>query len=311
MLPKARPRARRWFGWPLGRRRNRRVRLTTRPIAAPVTGLARDVASGVKRSARAAVLVLLALIAAGGAVGGYYYVTRSKHFAVRAIRFSPTSHVTAEALQARAGVALGTNLFRVDLGELARDVLQEPWIESAHARRELPSTIVVDVSERAAAAVVALGAPAEDAGTPGGALYLADARGAVFKRASPDEAAALPVVTGIERDRYLAEPAEARAEVEGALALAAAWRSKPDRPAVGEVHVDRVQGATLYTIKGGVGVRVGRVDETLAARLRRFDAVWSALAAANEKPRLIYLDNRARPDRVTVKLAGAPANQGT
>jgi cell division protein FtsQ len=287
------------LGWPLGRRRNRRVRLTGGALL-PTAGLQR-VAAGVKRRARLGLLLALALAVAGAAVGAHYYLTRSQHFALRAIRFSPTRHVSAEALQARAGVALGTNLFRVDLGELAREIAQEPWIDTAHARRELPSTLVVDVVEREPACLVALGEP----------LYLADARGSVFKRANPDETAGLPVVTGIERDRYLAEPVEARAQVRDALALAAAFAERAGRPAVGEIHVDRVQGATLYFAAGGTGVRIGHVDDTLAQRLRRFDAVWGALAASGEKPRLIYLDNRARPDRVTVKLAGAAVTQGS
>jgi cell division protein FtsQ len=303
MMPKARPRERRRFGWPFGQRRNRRIRSTGRTdasakISAPPPAAAqpaRDAASGPGRRWRTALLVLIALGAGGAAVGAHHYVTRARYFAVRALRFSPTKHVGADSLEARAGVALGTNLFRVDLDELARDVAQEPWIESAHARRELPSTVVVDVVERDAACVLALGP-----------LYLADARGVVFKRASPDETAALPVVTGIERDRYLAEPERARAQVRDALRLVAAWRAGT-RPAVGEAHYDRVFGFTLYTATGGVGVRVGRVDETLASRLARFDTVWAALAKSGERPRLIYLDNRARPDRVTVKLAAARA----
>jgi cell division protein FtsQ len=298
MMPKARPRrdTRRGIGWPFGGRRNRRVR--PQSGAFPVGGIARGVASGVKRRGRALVIVGLALVAGAAAVGAHRYVTRARYFAVRALRFSPTRHVAAESLEARAGAVVGANLFRVDLAELERDLAQEPWIESVHARRELPSTIVVDVVERDAACVLALGA-----------LYLADARGIVFKRASPDEAAALPVITGVERDRYLAEPERARALIRDAQKLAHAWSgSAKARPAVGETHYDHVFGYTLYTA-GGVAVRVGRVDETLDARLQRFDAVWSALAKSGERARIIYLDNRARPDRVTVKLSGSPQGQ--
>ena len=77
------------------------------------------------------------------------------------------------------------------------------------------------------------------------------------------------------------------------------------RPPLGEVHWDRSVGITLYT-RDAVGVRLGRNDD-LDLRLRRFDAVWAELAKTGEKPRVIYLDNRARPDRVTVKLASPPA----
>ncbi len=232
---------------------------------------------------------------AGAALGAQRFLTRSHHFAVRGLRFSPLKHVSSDVLQGRANVVLGSNLFAVDLDEVAREVAQEPWVERAHARRELPGTIAIDVVEREAACSVALGP-----------LYLADAAGRVFKRANPDEAAALPVVTGLEREQYLAEPEQARALVREALAALGAWRTNAVRPALGELHVDKLLGVTVYTAQDAVGVRLGRVDGTLADRLRRFDAVWRELARANEKPRLIYLDNRARPDRVTVKLQGAP-----
>jgi cell division protein FtsQ len=302
MMPKPRPRAARRLGWPFRRRRNRRVRLTSggapsrlRPV---LHGLGRRLAS----SARPALLVAIALAVGGAGWGLRRFLTRSPHFAVRALRFSPTRHVSTATLTARAGVALGSNLFSIDLDETARDVAQDPWVQSARARRELPSTIVVDIVEREAACVVALGP-----------LYLADARGAVFKRASPEEAAALPAVTGIDRDRYLGEPEPAQAAIRQALSAVVRWQTRAERPRIGEAHIDRLLGLTLYTIGDRahsalpVGVRLGHLDDSLDARLARFDAVWQALAHRGEQARLIYLDNRARPDRVTVKLApGAP-----
>jgi cell division protein FtsQ len=244
-----------------------------------------------KRSLRGLVLGGAVLACGVGGWGLYRFLTRSPHFAVRQLRFSATKHVSAESLAARAGEVVGLNLFRLDLDEIARDVMQEPWVQSAQARRELPSTIMVDVVEREAAAGVALSA-----------VYLADARGNVFKRANPDEAAGLPVVTGIERDQYLADPDGAQQQIREALAALQAWGA---RPAVGEVHLDKLLGATLYTVAGNLGVRLGRSDGDLEARLRRFDAVLSALTSTGERPRLVFvrLDNRARPDRVTVKLA--------
>ena len=58
---------------------------------------------------------------------------------------------------------------------------------AAHVRRELPSALVHRLHvEREPTCVVALDA-----------LYLADDDGVLFKRATPEEAASLPVVTGV------------------------------------------------------------------------------------------------------------------
>jgi cell division protein FtsQ len=294
MLPRARARRARRIGWPFGPRRNRRVRAAAPAVPpAPRPPLWPTVAAALGRWRRSLLALAVALSLAAGVWLGRWYVTHARHFAVREVRVTPVKHVTAESLLQRAAVPVEVNLFSIDRDEVARVVSQEPWLARVHVRRELPSTVVLDVVEREAACVVALGA-----------LYLADDDGNVFKRATPDEAAPLPVVTGIARDEYLAQPAEARAAIREGLQALAAWRADPERPPLGEVHVERIAGVTVYTDRG-VGVRLGAVDDTLGERLRRYDAVAEALRAGGEEPRLIYVDNRARPDRVTVKLASA------
>jgi cell division protein FtsQ len=303
MMPRVRPPARR--GFPLfGRKKNRRVRIRN-PEGVELTILDR-LRAATHRHWRAGLLLVLGLGAGGTAAVGHRLLTRSPHFRLRAIRFSPTVHVSTPTLEARVGMLLGANLFSLDLDQIGRDVQLEPWVKSAHARLELPATLAIDVTEREARAVVALSG-----------LYLADASGTPFKRASTEEAAELPVVTGVDREQYLNEPEAAREQIRGALAVIEAWRNEDaERPALGEIHLDRVVGMTVYTATGGIAARLGHltftlreggplgaVDGSLAARLRRLDAVLAALRERGETPRLIYLDNRARPDRVTVKLA--------
>lgn len=303
MLPKTRARAarRRWSLF--GRRGNRRVRTATPPALprAPRPPLRTRVWAALAAWRRSFLVAAVGMMLASGAWAGRWYVTHSRHFAVARVRVSPTTHVSAEALVARANVPLGINLFAVERDAVARNVSQEPWVARAHVRRELPATLVIDVVEREAACTVAFGS-----------LYLSDADGNVFKRATPDEAAGMPVVTGIARDDYVAQPDGAREQLRQALRAIGGWRARGDRPALGEVHVDRIAGVTLYT-EAGVGVRVGVVDGTLAARLERYDAVAGALQEGGEAARLVYVDNRARPDRVTVKLASAqiPAHSGS
>ena len=166
---------------------------------------------------------------------------------------------------ARAGVPLGVNLFAIDRDEVARAVSKSRGCARAHVRRELPSTLVVDVVEREAACAVAFGA-----------LYLADARGNVFKRATPDEAAALPVVTGIARDDYLAEPERRASQLRaGAARDRRVAEGRRPAPALGEMHVDRIAGVTVYT----------RARRRRAARRRRRHAAGAAGALRRRRRR--------------------------
>jgi cell division protein FtsQ len=280
-----------WFSKP----KNRRVEVFRTPLHDRIAPVLSQLATRLGNMTRFWIFggVLIVLVAMGGFARAF--ILHSKHFAVRNIRISATRHVAASSLRARVESMIGKNLFRVSLEEIRRVLAQEPWVASLKVRRELPGTIAIEITEREPRALVALGV-----------LYLSDQDGAVFKRATPDETAGLPVITGIERDRYLSEPENAKSDIRETLQAARAWRevSGAPRPAIGEIHFDRVLGVTVYTTSG-VAVRLGRINDSVSERLRKFDMVWSALASSGEKPRIIYLDNRARTDRVTVKLAQA------
>jgi cell division protein FtsQ len=292
-------------------RRNNRRRAT--PFRERMPDLRRApgrFADGCGRALRRAAPALL-LAAVAGAVGtaawaGYRFVTTSPRFAIETIEVSGATTLGPDGIRARIPVAIGDNLFRADLDAIELALEREPWIAEATVRRELPRTLVIDVRERTAAALVDLDG-----------LYLADAEGHVFKRARLDagEGAGLPVVTGIARADHAASPDAAAERIRLGLATLAAWNGSPappergaegaeskERPAVGEVRVDRRHGTTLYTFDDAVAIRLGEATgDALAGRLDTFDAAWAALSAEErQRARAIHLDHDTRPDHVTV-----------
>ncbi len=239
--------------------------------------------------------LLVAALLAAGAYGVRYFLLHSPHFALRVLRISPTRHVTAETLRKRAALPAGVNLFQLDLQTIKTNLATLPWLRSVKLHRELPSTLHLEVTEYEPVALVGLDS-----------LYLVSDSGEVFKRATPGEYAHLPVITGFGRAAYLLEPEPTRAEIRTALLALSRYQKNPRRPPVGEVHYDHFLGMTLYT-EGGVAIRLGHgSDGELDTRLGRFDAVWLALARANQRPAMLFLDNRAHPDHVTVRLAPPP-----
>lgn len=294
--------ARQRLSWLFSKRpRNRRVREIEPPVKGAVVATGPDDPTAKTRTGRRTRLLVrigiaLALAGAlgGGGFGLWRWVTRSGKFALHQVRVSPTRHLTADQVRARSGLQLGENLFALDLPAARHALLADPWLRSASLTRELPDRVAIEVEEREPACTIALGP-----------LYLADARGEVFKHASPDEAAGLPVVTGVARAAYVDDREAAQALVRQALAALAAWRARADRPAIGEVHVDAATGVTLYTAHDLCGMRLGAdLDgKSLEARLARYDAVAAALRDSGDRPRLFLLDSEARPDRVTVRIA--------
>jgi cell division protein FtsQ len=250
------------------------------------------------------VIAVVAISTAAGAVWGCYrWVTSSPRFAITTITIRGNAHVRDAELRALLPIQPGDNVF-VDLAGVARAVRSHPWVAAAEARRILPHTITIDVREHVAAAAVDLGE-----------LYLVDPGGQPFKRAAPSEGAAdgLPLITGIDRGSYTADPAGAAATVRSALDAFDRWRSA-DRPAVREIHVDPHGALTLQTAVGDaaaddsgpaprrLAIQLGALDGTLAARIHTFDAAWAGLGDAERaRARAIHVD--ARPDHATVAFA--------
>lgn len=239
-------------------------------------------------------MLVAALLGAGG-YGVRYFLLHSPHFTLQTVHFSPTRHVTTESLRKRAAIPAAINLFQLDLGAVKKNLAGEPWLRSITLRRELPQSLRVELSEHEPVALVCLDS-----------LYLVNASGEVFKRATPGEYAQLPVITGFGRAAYLMEPELARGQILTALSALARYQKNPRRPPIGEAHVDHFIGVTLYT-GSGTAIRLGYGSEDeLDARLSRFDVVWQALASAGQKPAMLFLDNRGHPDHVTVRLAAPP-----
>ena len=236
--------------------------------------------------------LLAAVLLAAAGYGVFYFVLHSPHFALRTVHISPTRHVTTESLRKRAALPAEVNLFRVDLAAVKQRLAGEPWLRSITLHRELPATLRIELAEHEPVALISLDS-----------LYLVDEAGEVFKRAAPGEYAHLPVITGFGRAAYLIEPELTRGQIRTALLALSRYQRGARRPPIGEAHVDHFIGVTLYT-DGGTALRLGYGSEAeLDARLARFDTVWKALASAGQKPAVLFLDNRAHPDQVTVRLA--------
>ncbi|HEY5952487.1 MAG TPA: FtsQ-type POTRA domain-containing protein, partial [Kofleriaceae bacterium] len=120
-----------------------------------------------------ALIGLFVLATIGGtAWAGYRFVTTSSRFAISEIEINGNQQLSDDQVRSLLPVRLGDNVFATNLDTVTHELRENPWIASAEAHRILPHTIVIDVREHVAAAVVQLGG-----------LYLVDAEGHPFKKA--------------------------------------------------------------------------------------------------------------------------------
>jgi len=280
------------------RRGNRRITVASSSVAVWIAGLLQG---AVRRSL--VVLKALAWVAAlaGAAWAGQQavrHVVASPRFALREIRVNPTARVGEDQVLALAAVAPGDRLLSIDTDVVAARVASHPWVAAARVRRELPSALAIDITERSAAAVAVLGG-----------LYLIDENGHPFKRAALDEADGLVLLTGITRQQYAAFREASAAAYREALAILDEYRA-PDsgksRPALSEIHIDPRYGFSLILYDGGAEIRLGRGDYT--DKLERLDRILAGLpsfgAHGLASLQTVHLDGPNR-DRVPIRLAAA------
>lgn len=104
-------------------------------------------------------LAILLLVAA--LVGGGVFIYASDILAVKEVRVSGITHLTAEEISTLAAVPASSTLLRVDSDAIEQRLKANSWVENAEVRRVFPNTLELVVTERTIAAVVEVTSVAE------------------------------------------------------------------------------------------------------------------------------------------------------
>lgn len=242
------------------------------------------------RAAAGVVFVIVASIAV--AWGIRHHVLTSKRFAVRTVRVEGTYRRSPEQVVNTAGISVGMNIFALDLENARVRVLQDPWVETATVERKLPSTISIKITEREAAAAVAVGAD----------LYLTTPGGQLFKRLEPTDPSDLVVITGVDPQQISTERDRVIGRVRMALDLLADYERKgPNRthPAQ-EIHLSDDGTMRMIVGKSPVVVELGRPP--YRKKVLRAARVLAEVTRRKANPAVVFLDNEAHPERVVVRM---------
>ncbi|MBZ4394801.1 FtsQ-type POTRA domain-containing protein [Myxococcus sp. MISCRS1] len=230
-----------------------------------------------------------------GGVETRKWALSSPRFELAAVSFTGLERASRVELLRLAALTKGQNLWTLDTGALERAMRQHPWVKKVEVTRRFPNRVSVQVSEHVPEALAVLGE-----------LYVLDEEGEPFKRVTPGDGLDLPLVTGVDRDGYVADPQVARQRFQAALEVARAYTSaspgKPER--LSEV---RMEGREVTLVAAsGQEVRLGEGDSEV--KLQRLARVRRELSARGLAAEIIHLDNRARPGWVAVKIS-SPASE--
>ncbi len=236
-------------------------------------------------------VALVVAVSVTAALGARRYVTTTPRFAVKTIDVSGNARRSADDVASESGIAKGQNIFSLDLERARAHLLADPWIHDASIVRRLPGTVTVQVTEREAAAVVALGDS-----------YLASRDGEIFKRLEPGDPTDLPAVTGLTSDAVAEDRDAAVRSVRRALDLAAEYERSPlaARAPLQEVHIADGEALTLFVGKSAIALELGVAP--FHRKLEEAGRVLGELERRGAKADAIMLDSEAHPERVVARV---------
>lgn len=221
-----------------------------------------------------------------------HYALTSPRFSIQEVNLVGGKRVSPEQAREGAAIALGSNIFALDTAQAERTLLQNPWISEARVTRDLPRSLRVEIKEREP---VALAAFADR-------LYLVTAEGEPFKQLRPGDPADFPVITGgsiegLSRDR----PRELDRIREALQVLEQYARIPLSKTQVAEeVHLSDAGDVTLTAGKEGITFELGR--DSYRRKLLMGEQVVAEMRRKGRSPGIVFLDNRAHPERVVVRM---------
>ena len=292
--------------------RERRDRLRERFTAARAR--ANAIGDRLRKPGAIALKILLACAAIAGAVllGRLlqHHLTTSPAFAIDRIDVKGLSRMERPELLDASGIDIGVNVFARSPADVKARLLKHPWIAQASVSRRLPGSFALEVREREPIALLVV-EPCSDANLrsetdtgcdDGSSLYLLSDDGKLFKRFDAKDPVDLPVITGVDRERFGSDPEFHKTILLEVAQLVHDYRSQGlwQKLPISEIHVEPSDGFSLYVGEELTLVRLGAAP--FAQKLPKMKKVFARLEREHATAEYVYLDNEERPDRVTVRL---------
>ena len=217
-------------------------------------------------------------------------VLHNPYFSVQEIQVRGGEKVSGSEIVSMAGLKHGMNLWKIDPLTIEQNIAKHPWVRRVTVRREFPRRVVIDVEERTAKAIVALGR-----------LYYVDSEGIVFKEVGERENVNLPLLTGLRSEEVTASSSAMRRRIQDAIYLGELMAKDSHR--LSEIHFAAGDRLVLYTTAYPVAFHMGQGEwAPKLQRLERVLAVWKG-----KEERLAALDLSFQ-DQVVARLRKRKGN---
>ena len=128
------------------------------------------------------VIIILLLLLAGMGLLGYHL------FNITAIDFTGNIEKKADYLRNLSGVAIGTNIFKIDDKTVKTNLEKDPYIKFIQVKKNYPDKIVIEIKERVPAALIQVEK----------SYLLLDEEGFILKILKDKNGVTYPLLSGID-----------------------------------------------------------------------------------------------------------------
>lgn len=210
-------------------------------------------------------------------VGGFFMVQllmASDLFRVEQVAVRGNDRLTEEQIVVLSDIQIGVNTFNLDLDLIGRKIEENPWVKETWVQRIFPRQVVITLKERNPVAIINLGY-----------LYYLDDQGEVFKVLDAADKLDYPVITGFDYDKAKGHDAKYVQCLKQIVGLLTDLRERRlfSLDQVSEIHYEAGGGLSLFTLEGGVKVKLGHGN--YRKKLGRLERIYVQL-----QPKLPILD---------------------
>lgn len=224
--------------------------------------------------------------------GAYRYALTSPRFAITQLDLQGAARLSETDVTRAAGIQRGQNIFSLDTQLAETRLLENPWVEQVKVTRTLPGTLRIELKERVAQALAAAGST----------LYLVSRSGEPFKPLSPEDDHDLPTITGLSPENLARDRDRELERIQNGLEILRQYERTSLSRVHGaqELHLAENGEAVLTVGKAGITLHLGHGP--WRKKLLMAERVLGQLQQKGRVPGIVFLDNRAHPERVVVRL---------
>jgi cell division protein FtsQ len=213
------------------------------------------------------------------------YVVHSSLLSFKDIHFEGCRNVTPQELMKAVDLKVGTNIFALDLENLAQQLKTNPWVKDVTIKRAFPHRLKIKIDERIPVALA-----------HNKRLFLVDDEGVLFKEVDAGDDIDMPIITGVS---FPKPNRRSLKEVFVLLDTAEQTGALP-RHMISEVHVDNPDGFIIYTLDEAMPIRITSQD--YKRKLRLFARIKEDLHNRHIEPKRVDL---VSPEVAHIKLASS------